>query len=181
MPVLSAPAASPPDASYLVTAAHAGLSGETVITAPATGGIIGKFIRKANDETVNNSDTLQDDDELILPVAANEKWVFEIVIFMTSGTTPDIKFALTVPSGATADWTLVPHITTASAISDSFRGGAGTAHSSSGQSNRMVVGKGEIEVGATPGNVVLQWAQNTANASDTKVQSGSYIQAWKVA
>ena len=43
-----------------------------------------KVIRKSADETVNNSTTLQDDDELLFPIAANEVWYFEFFLLIQS-------------------------------------------------------------------------------------------------
>jgi hypothetical protein len=33
-----------------------------------------------------------------------------------------------------------------------------------------------LQNGANSGNVTLQWAQNSANATDTTVYAGSYVQ-----
>lgn len=61
-------------------------------------------IRKTSDETVNNSTTLQNDDALLLAMAANETWFFTVYITNNTSTTANIKFAFTVPTGATLNW-----------------------------------------------------------------------------
>ena len=135
-----------------------------------------QIIYKSADETVNNSSTLQNDDHLVLAVSANEVWAIRFVALYNSGTTPDIKFAFTLPSGATIQF-----------IDDSLDGGAvtnaGVAINSSGQgaSNAMFVSSAIAFISNTPGNVQLQWAQATADPSDTKVLKGSYIIAHKLA
>ncbi len=134
-------------------------------------------VYKAADETVNNSATLQNDDALIIPVAANEVWAFKIHIPYRSGTTPDIKFGWSVPSGATMLWDTEtgydggPYNESQTALG----GGAGASTTST------ISFWGTIFVSSTSGNVVLQWAQNTQNASDTKVLKGAHIIAHKLA
>ena len=146
----------------------------------ASGLVIPKIVLKAADETVNNSDVLQNDDELLFAIAANEVWGFTFVIAWNSGTTPDIKFALAVPALATF----------AAAISGGDGAGndvrsmqvSGTALSLEGSAAEMAATIiGRVVNGANAGNLQLQWAQTTANASDTIVRANSYIIAHKLA
>lgn len=173
------------DATYLTTAAHAGLSAEVVVRAPATGGVVGYIVRKSANEVVNNSSTLQDDDHLLLALAASEVWRFECNLFYDSGTTPDIKFAFTFPAGATLYWvnygddatgtnsTGNAVITASAAVRHSFGNGVGSV--------RHMLIMGVIANDTTPGNLQLQWAQNTLNASDTTLRANSTLMAWKLA
>lgn len=136
---------------------------------------VSKIVRKAADETVNNSDTLQNDDELLFPVGANQVWAFELFIKWQSGATPDIKFKWSVPSGTTMNW----H-TDEGNYDESTESTTRTT-----MPGRIVAAMntitGIVVVGSTPGNVVLQWAQNTQDASDTKVLTNSVIVATKLA
>lgn len=134
-------------------------------------------VRKASDETVNNSSTLQDDDDLLITMGANEVWYFEAMLIFTSNGTADFKMAFTVPSGATLEAVGVgkePGGADArvrrligSASSESYDGSATTEDS--------VIVKGTVRVGGTAGNLQLQWAQNTADASDTKLLTDSWL------
>jgi hypothetical protein len=133
-------------------------------------------IVKSANETVNNSTTLQNDDDLLFSVAANEKWSFISFIFYSSGTTPDIKFAFTVPSGATIDivigvWSTTGSLVDGTSVFTGTGGGAGVV--------RGFCLYGKVLVGATPGNVQLQWAQDVLEASNTIVHEGSTIIGWK--
>src|SRR6185503_11810362 len=56
---------------------------------------------KGSDEIVSNSATLQDDDELLLAVAANVTYRWSIGVAFGAGTAADFKFAFTFPTGAT--------------------------------------------------------------------------------
>lgn len=130
------------------------------------------FVEKTVDETVNNSAALQNDDVLFLAVPANTKWELDGVIRFNSGTTPDFRAKFTVPASATLKWNIFAQAgtwlgfqqdETTTAVID------GLAASVATQVN------GVLTVGANAGNLQLQWAQGTANASNTIVQIGSYL------
>lgn len=132
-----------------------------------------KVVRKTADQTVNNSTTLVNDDELLFAVAANEVWVFRVYLLVATGGTPDIDFSFSCPSGATVRWCLG---------SDSVREfAAGTEMYWAGA---LTKGFGEllgiVINGSTAGNLQLQWTQNVANVSDTKVLTDSCIIATQV-
>lgn len=138
-------------------------------------------IRKTADETVNNSATLQNDDVLLLALAANETWYFTLVFSHVGNGTADIQYAFTVPAGATLKWGCIARTDT----SDSFGGctditSSGTAEpAGAGTGNRIVLSMGVVANGGTAGNLQLQWAQNVATVVDTKVLANSYLEAHK--
>src|SRR5262245_10037005 len=65
--------------------------------------VLGPIYRKmkAADETVNNSSVLQNDDDFLFSVLANEKYAVQLVLNVNSGATPDWKANWTKPAGAT--------------------------------------------------------------------------------
>jgi hypothetical protein len=127
------------------------------------------FVYKTTTETVNNSTTLQDDDELFITVEANKDYIFDMVFLFDSGTTPDFKYAFSVPSGASL---IGQELSGAGGVDNITE--TGDTISGSG-AYRAVKITSILQVGANAGTVTFQWAQNTANASDTNVSSGSYI------
>ena len=137
------------------------------------------YVRKASDETIDTSTTLQDDDELLFPVGANETWAFTIWLRYVSGATPDIKFTITVPSGASGDFRLIGRDSTGSAIAASQAAGA-TEVAFGAVSRETAIMQGTVRTGATPGNVTLQWAQNTSDGGNTTVEADSVLMAWRV-
>lgn len=153
---------------------------------PLTRGF-GAFVRKTADETVNNSDVLQDDDELTLPVAANATYVVDCWVVYDSNTTPDIKFAFTGPASATMEWTT-------NALGSSAAGGTGSTTTTRatiagnlpcggvGAGTRVVATiRGLLMTAGTAGSLTLQWAQNTADATETKVRANSWMRLVRVA
>jgi hypothetical protein len=136
-----------------------------------------KVIYKSADETVNNSSTLQNDDHLSFAIGANEAWSFTLFLKIESGGIPDFKYYFTKPSGT---FQMFP--------SYAFSGhGDGTTTESAaivqtlfGDIN-IETATGVVEAGGTGGTFQLQWAQNKAHESDTKLLQGSYIIAERLA
>lgn len=169
-------------------AAHnAGVAVELRITAQIIAELQDAFppwIYKTADETVNNSSTLQNDDHILLAVAANEIWAFELFL-MYDGTQPGdygLTIAFSVPTGATGFYTVISYsyivagrdvvtatslITPCSYLSQSGDGG--------------IVVKGAIINSSNAGNLQLQWAQTVAAVVNTTVKKGSYLTAHKLA
>jgi hypothetical protein len=144
------------------------------LTGGGGGGGGGNVLRvvKASNEVVNNSATLQNDDELFFAIEPNETIAFRFVLQANSGTTPDFRFAVSAPSGATCR---VGYIDPEDATSNGQYG--------CGVSTDTVAGNGATDIyeitgtvtnGANAGNITLQWAQFTATAADSTVFAGSY-------
>jgi len=62
--------------------------------------VSGSVVRKTSNESVTSSTTLQDDDALVFAIGASENWAITFHVFFRSSTGGDIKFGVTVPSGA---------------------------------------------------------------------------------
>lgn len=139
------------------------------------------IVHKTADETVNNSTTFQDDDELILPVLANEVWEFTLHLLYDSSAVADIKVGWTVPTGTTMYYSAI-YLDTALAEATSAHLREGNALTIGGAGAfRHAVLSGIILTAATAGDVKLRWAQNSAEVSDTKVLKDSCIVAHKIA
>ena len=132
------------------------------------------IVKKGVDEVVNNSNVYQNDDELLFQVAANEQVNFLLFLYFSSAAAADIKWKLTLPAGAsgTAQYMLGAVINSID-LSGINADGTGIAN----KLCLMIIG--HINTAATPGQVTLQWAQNTADASDTKVYAGSQVVVYR--
>lgn len=151
------------------------------------------IVRKASNETINNSNTLQDDDELLFAIAASEIWTVQVVLIVTSvSTTSDFKATFTVPSGCAmyanyegnASNNISSWGATASGASPTALGTtSGTSLGAVGSANLTygVMIRGVFINGATPGSVTLQWSQNTQTVENTVVVAGSHMIGWRLA
>jgi len=157
------------------------LTSNGVGTAPtfqaAAGGgqTFARIVKKA-DETVSNSNTLQDDNELLFAANASKTYHVFIIFFNNSSATADFRYSLSIPTGATAlrgssTW----HHTADQGTAD----WTGTQNLAMATGNKMTYLSGRVIIGTTSGNVVFQWAQQTAEVFDTKVLEGSLLVAWE--
>jgi len=142
-------------------------------------------IRKAVDETVNNSAVLQNDDTFVVAVAANSVWVAELYLGVYGDTTADIQFDFTGPAGSTIHWGFKGQAITVSGAEaparDLFGSPPALTNSGADSNNHLIILVAVISNGATPGNLTFRWAQNTATVADTKVKAGSVLVAHRIA
>lgn len=129
-------------------------------------------------ESVNGSNAFQNDDELFFSIGANETWSYRFVIHANSAATPDLKFTVTAPGGATCTFGALD-----------AEGAVTSSNLACGATSGVMAGNGVYDVyevvgtvtnGATPGNITLQWAQNTATAGNSTVAAGSYLNATRI-
>ena len=134
---------------------------------------------KAADETVNN-DTLQNDDDLVFAVGVNENWVVDLYLFYTSTAVADFKFKFSVPAGCELEGIVIDQFH-AGSNTDNFNEGDTVACGTAGATTEVYMQiHATVRVAGTAGNVQFQWAQDTTEATDTKLKEGSALVARKV-
>jgi len=144
-----------------------------------------EVIRKTALETVINSITLQDDDHLLLALAANEVWEFEGTLLLTGAETGDFKMAFTIPSGATISWSALGLLGPATAenqlVTSNVIEASGAAITFGVLNGKKipVIFRGVVVNGATAGNLQLQWAQSVSDGSGTVIHINSYLKAYR--
>lgn len=160
------------------------------LLAAMTGGTsyIGQILtkRKTADQSQVSNTVLANDNDLTFPIAANEEWCgFICVAFGTNPPAHGLKSALNAPSGAVIQFdanivTDSPGVTMAG--STTTIGAAITMSTSQlGLSNKgALTYRFWVLNGGTPGNVTLQWAQNTSTTSPATFPKGSFMQITRV-
>lgn len=136
--------------------------------------------RRTTDSTpVNGSTTLVNDDTLLLPLAANDVLIFLLSLHYNSGATPDFKLAFTAPASPTRiRWAAVAayhdHTGGVAVVAPvTSSGGTRTLNGAGADSHALFAGI--VTNGANAGNWQLQFAQNTSDASDTKILADSFL------
>jgi len=155
----------------VLTSNGAGAAPTFQAAAGGSGSIFAKVV-KTTDETVNNSITLQDDDVLkFTPTVCKTYTVFLMGVYCATSVA-DMKVALSVPACAAAlrlegNW----------APSGSGNALAWTTSDqwNAGGAIRMNANWGRVVMSCTAGDVNVQWAQQAAEVSDTKMLKGSMI------
>jgi len=146
---------------------------------PAAGsGLTFARVVKPDNQIVNNSTTLVDDDDLKFTPSINKVYGFRLQVIMITTPTADIKFACTVPSGATC--------TNYNGI---YRGDSGSLSNDLTVSKTININQNNVEswinwdgkviMGGTAGDWNLQFAQGTAESFDTRFLAGSTLVVWE--
>lgn len=160
------------------------LAGQS-ITAEMLAASLTSLALKTTNQTTTSS-TLLDDAELALPVAAGGIYRIRFVIYASSASaTPDLKTAWDAPVGASGSkFVQGPTDTAANFISRTNTTMRASGHQIATaityQLDTAAVGieeEGIVTIGSTAGNIRLQIAQNTANATGTIIQAASYMTA----
>jgi hypothetical protein len=140
--------------------------------------------RKTSDEPLASNTTLQDDDTLQLPVSANDVWLLKYNLKMTIPVTPSAKMAFTFPAGGDVNICGTEYNAAGTLVKISFQG---TTTPTAPQdflgstANRHIVLEGLFVNAGTGGTLVLQWAQNTSNASSVIMKAQSTLWGVKLA
>lgn len=146
------------------------------------------YAKKTADETVNNSDVLQDDDHLTgLAVAADSVWHVRLTLKLTTTSDADFKFKLN-PSASGAEQYITWTLWGAGGFSQPLISGhlAGADPTVSIPVTNSITGVMlEVDIivdntGQSAKTYTLQWAQDTAQATDTTVGIYSCMEAWRV-
>jgi hypothetical protein len=136
---------------------------------------------KTSDESVTNSNVLQDDDHLFATLGSGQVWEVEGMLdFSSSSATPGVAFGLAVPMGAS--FKLSYHSNDGSATG--FRAGVLTSGSASvsvpAGGSAIVFVRDIVVMGSNSGTVRLQWAQSTADATPTTARVNSYLKFTRI-
>lgn len=148
-----------------------------------------QVITSSSTQVVNNSTTTVDDNELVVALDANASYILELqVAFDNANTTPGYRTAWSMPTGATGFRYIFGSTQTGASFTDETNtkgkvvsGGltvqsthrSGTADQSHSEWLTVVT--------TNAGNAQFQFAQQTANASNTTRLENSYIRVQRVA
>lgn len=147
-------------------------------THPGGGGGFSQVI-KAADESKNNSAVVADDNTLIVPLVANTNYALRLDVFWLTNATADLKYRLVftgtttrvrrrIKRTATSDTAMTFELKTAFDAADVILSTTGL--------NPHLSEEIILQVGASGGNLKLQWGQVTSNAGPTTCLEGSYIE-----
>lgn len=139
------------------------------------------FIPKDGDESVNNSATLQDDDDFQFPILAGQLWEFALALDIAEPTsaTPDFKFTTNQTAGALQYWLLDTDGVDASTMFQDH-GDIATEYlpflndTTGGNPRLFIMGYFAAEA---DGTFIFKWAQGAAQASNTTIKDQSHMWA----
>lgn len=127
-------------------------------------------------ESVTSSTTLQNDDELFLPVKANARYHLQLgVLVAQAATGVGITYGFTYPTGTTIDGVLTHGANIATNFSEA--GGSITGANLNGNSTSDVwlMFSGSVTVGTTKGVLQFQFAQQSSSVSAISRKASSFL------
>src|SRR5438045_1226145 len=136
-------------------------------------------VTQPTSESLASSTALQNDDHLVLAVAASATYEFTCQVFFIAAASPgDIKWTWSVPAGAAITYQNLHNEGGGTGVGNSalaygdtdtpFAAGGGSPT----EAMRMT---GTLTVAGTAGNVQLRWAQNTSSGTATQVRANSQL------
>ena len=155
------------------------------ISNPSTVDVPITLVEKTMDQTLNNSAVYVDDDALVLPVKATERWsIFFLLRESQAASAGNPRCQFTVPAGAVFLWHASGDIailaTAVTGLTDRAAGGDFICTDLGAAGTRAYYIWGVYLGAAAAGILKFRWRQNSANASDTKVLAGSHIVARRI-
>ena len=134
---------------------------------------------KPTDESLTSNTTMQNDNDLVLAVAASTIYEFTCYLSYTAASGDDLKWVWQGPSGAFLRYCALHNEGGTTGLSNSnvnygiasvvVAEGSGTG------SGTVVFMHGTLRTGTTAGNLQLQWAQNVSSGSSTTVKQDSHL------
>lgn len=159
------------------------------ITAALLRSMLPQTVRKTADTERPATTTYADDPHLTFAAEANAVYTMYGWIKYFADPTPDLKIQFSVPTGCLGEWGwLMPGSGSVAAGTAGYsirtetndvtqgRTGYGTS-----DSTHMTPMGGLFRMSSTAGNITLQWAQNTSNATATTLYTDSFLTFLRIA
>lgn len=146
----------------------------TTVSESSTGLI---FAKKPVDESVTHSTTLQNDNDLFLPISANDSMVVEGYIHYHNTGSGSLRMAVTVPTGASMDIAIYTDDVVLPPPETWTLTTSGTSTGDMGMNGVDVPIHyyGIVITGANSGNIQIQWAQGVSSSTPTTFRTKSYM------
>ncbi|WP_237313941.1 hypothetical protein [Streptomyces sp. AMCC400023] len=146
-------------------------------------------VRKTADESRSATTTYADDTHLVFAAEALAVYTMVGWVKYFADPTPDIKMLFSVPSGCLGEWAwLMPGQGTAASSllgyplrTETIDAGSGRTGYGTSDSIHFTPVSGLFRMSSTAGNIALQWAQNTSNATATTLYTDSWLQFQRIA
>jgi hypothetical protein len=137
---------------------------------------------KAADQSVSSL-TLQNDNALVIPLAASAVYEFWLTFTYAGGAqgSSDLKMAWTFPSGTTMVYGRAGIDTTGSFAQSKTIQSDVVTFGTLGSGTGVVQCHGSVASSSTSGSLQLQWAQNSGTVTATSLKLGSTLTAQRVA
>ena len=154
------------------------------LTAELLRSMLPQTVRKTADTSRSATTTYEADPHLVFAAEANAVYTMSGWVKYFASTTPDIKMRFTVPTDCLGEWAwLVPGSGTpgvATTAGYSIRTetndvGVGRTAYGTADTQQMTPLGAVFRMSSTAGNITLEWAQNTSDATATILYTDSWL------
>jgi len=131
-----------------------------------------KIVVKDDDEILSNSTTFIFDSELKVALKANQDYSWLLFLWYIATAFAGMKHSMVQPAGVSDGKMQVGEFGSVSVATENataIKVETGTA------SDRLVMYQGRLETQATAGDLLVRWAQNVAEVSNTTILHGSTL------
>jgi hypothetical protein len=138
---------------------------------------------KSADQTITAQTSFVNDADVRFPVAANSIYEFHVYLRYASSTGGDWKTSFTVPAGAVAKFSKFGNNLSGGPDDITIERSDTDLVTSQGKGPATIMLTeffGYVDTASTAGNLILQWAQNTASGTATLKQN-SYLTGRRIA
>ena len=134
---------------------------------------------KTADETITSSTSFQNDDHLLVALAANATYLMRAQLMYSAATAADIKTEFAVPSGTTGELKVGAFGSGVSAAAE-LANLTDTVIFDGNALDAMALMFGTVTVSSTAGNLQLRWAQFASNGTGSVLRAGSYLEVIRI-
>lgn len=141
------------------------------------------FVRKTTAQFVDNTTTLQNDDELQLTLSANATYIYQAQIYAVVGATGDLKIGMYANAPTAHVWKFNSEWDTSGSFrpTDHYQDGSSATFGDNGGDVGLTI-TGIVRVGGSSKTLLVRFAQATASILDsTAIYQESFLVAWRVA
>jgi hypothetical protein len=158
------------------------LPGQVLASADVNNWFVPLVAQKTSNQSVTSSTTPVNDTQLVLTFAINTTYWLQGVILFDAANGGDIKINFTIPAGATMNCQGNYRITgTGVDVSWITMNASQLAALGNGAGSTQALSFfGPVAMSSTAGATQMVWAQNTSNATATRVLTGSVIMATRI-
>jgi len=141
---------------------------------------------KPSDTSRASTTTQTADPDLTIALAANASYIINgyLGYANASASAGDLKYSFTAPASNTTLWSSIRIDIASGTTTIAGPNAAGTANNMTAQtsstSDRSVHIFGTVITAGSTGNLTLNWAQNTSNATATIIRANSYLMVQRI-
>lgn len=142
------------------------------------------YVSKGGTESVTSSTTLQNDDDLFVPVVANAIYTLTAMVLYGGATGGDFKMLFRTPTSGSFTGMATGLVVAATTASDNanipMTGNSSEVFGCLGAGTQILTVIGRLVTAGTAGNLQVEWAQNVSSGTSTQVFGNSFLDLRRV-